>query len=99
MDNICVYAAADKAKPIAIVIPKLDYLKTLASQHGISHDSLEEFCADSKFNGIVLREMQSTGKKAGLQGIEILQGVVLTADEWTPANVSLTENVTSGEID
>lgn len=43
--------------------------------------------------------MQSTGKKAGLQGIEILQGVVLTADEWTPANVSLTGNVPTGELD
>ena len=37
----------------------------------------------------MLRELQSTGKQGGLTGIEIIDGVILADEEWTPANVSL----------
>jgi long-chain acyl-CoA synthetase len=32
----------------------------------------------------VLKECNATGKKSGFKSIEMLQAVVLTADEWTP---------------
>ena len=32
---------------------------------------------------LVLKECNATGKKSGFKGIEMLQAVVLTADEWT----------------
>lgn len=32
----------------------------------------------------MLKECNATGKKSGFKGIEMLQAVVLTADEWTP---------------
>jgi hypothetical protein len=32
--------------------------------------------------------VQDAGKKAGLSGIEIISGIVLVDEEWTPQNVS-----------
>jgi long-chain acyl-CoA synthetase len=86
--NICVYAQPDKNKPIALVVPAEPALKQLASQNGIQGEGLEDLCHDEKVNAAVLKEMQSTGKKGGLTGIEIIEGVVLSDEEWTPQNVS-----------
>jgi long-chain acyl-CoA synthetase len=84
--NICVYAAQDKNKPIAIVVPAEPALKQLASENGISGDGLETLCHDKKVNSLVLKAMQDAGRKGGLAGIEIIEGVVLVDEEWTPAN-------------
>lgn len=34
----------------------------------------------------VLKDMLATGKSQGLNGIELLQGIVFFDDEWTPQN-------------
>lgn len=86
--NICVYAASDKNKPIAIIVPAEPALKSLASSHGIEGHGLEDLAHNDKLNGIVLKELQDAGKKGGLNGIEIIEGVVLVDEEWTPQNVS-----------
>jgi len=88
--NICVYAAQDKNKPIAIVVPNEAALKSLASENGIQGSGLEDLCHDKKLNDVVLREMQAAGKKGGLAGIEIIEGVVLADEEWTPQNQLVT---------
>jgi hypothetical protein len=44
---------------------------------------------NEKLQRIVLIELQAAGKKGGLQGIEIIDGVVMVDEEWTPQNVSL----------
>lgn len=82
------YASGDKPKPIAIVYPNEANLKALAGQNGIKESTLEELVDNEKLNGIVLREMQAQGKKGGLAGMEIIDGVVLADEEWTPQNVS-----------
>jgi long-chain acyl-CoA synthetase len=84
--NICVYASPDQVKPIAIVSPLEPALKKLASQNGISGDTVEELCANKKMRSIVLKELQTAGKEGGLVGIEIVDGVVLSDEEWTPIN-------------
>ena len=86
--NICVHAAQDKAKAIAIIVPVEPALKKLASSNGIKGESLEQLCHDAKLNGIVLKELQKAGRDGGLAGIEIIDGVVLADEEWTPQNVS-----------
>jgi long-chain acyl-CoA synthetase len=43
---------------------------------------------DEKVKGLLLKDLQGTGRKAGLAGFEIIEGVVLTDSEWTPQNVS-----------
>ena len=45
---------------------------------------------DKKLNDAVLKEMQNHGKQGGLSGIEIIDGVVMVEDDWTPENVNLT---------
>ena len=86
--NICVFAAQDQAKPIAIVVPVEATLNKLASANGIRGESLEEMVHDEKLNGIVLKEVQKAGRESGLAGIEIIDGIVLSDEEWTPQNVS-----------
>lgn len=86
--NICVYAAQDKNKPVAIVVPAEPALKALAGENGVQGHGLEDLCHSEDMNKAVLKEMQAAGKKGGLAGIEIIEGVVLSDEEWTPQNVS-----------
>ena len=86
--NICVYAAEDQTKPIAIIVPAEPALKKLAEAHSIEGQGSDDLVHDKKLNKIVLGELQAAGKKAGLKGIEIIDGVALSSEEWTPANVS-----------
>ena len=58
----------------------------MANSNGVSGSALEELCHDKKLNSLVLKEMQSSGKKGGLNGIELIEGVVLADEEWTPQN-------------
>ena len=85
--NICVYAANDKNKPIAIIVPAEPALKKMAEQNKIEGNGIEDLVHDKKLNGLVLKDLQAVGKGGGLTGIEIIEGVVLSEDEWTPANV------------
>lgn len=88
MANICVYAASDKNKPIAIIVPAEPALKKLASDNGIEGNGLEDLVHSKKLNGVVLKELQDAGRKGGLAGIEIIDSVVLADEEWTTVNVS-----------
>ncbi|EEH16736.2 hypothetical protein PABG_06823 [Paracoccidioides brasiliensis Pb03] len=85
--NICVYAAPDKAKPIAIVVPAEPALKKLAAENGIVKvQGLHELVHDKKLRQVALQNMQAAGRKAGLTGLEIIDGVVLVDELWTPQN-------------
>lgn len=86
--NICVYADQNKAKPIAIIVPLEPTLKQIAADNGIPGGSLEELVHNKKLNGLVLKELQNVGRNGGLSGIEIIEGVALSDEEWTPQNVS-----------
>lgn len=85
--NICVFADDSKAKPIAIIVPAEPALKKLAQANGIEGSTLEELVHNKKLNGAVLKELQNAGRAGGLAGIEIIEGVVLSDEEWTPQNV------------
>jgi len=86
--NICVYADPNKNKPIAIIVPVENVLKKLAKENSIKGDTLEELVHDEKLNGLVLKQMQDAGRKGGLSGIEIIDGLAMADEEWTPQNVS-----------
>lgn len=88
--NIIVYAAQDQSKPVAIIVPAEPALKKIAQENGVSGDHLEELVHNDKINSVVLKQLQSAGQKAGLANFEIIAGVVLADEEWTPQNVSLT---------
>ncbi|OJD18174.1 hypothetical protein AJ78_01786 [Emergomyces pasteurianus Ep9510] len=84
--NICVYAASDKAKAVALVVPIEQTLKNLAVEHGIKSQAIGELVHDKKLRSVVLQNMQTVGRKAGLTGLEIIDGVVLVEEPWTPQN-------------
>ncbi|KAI0150469.1 AMP-binding enzyme [Xylariaceae sp. FL1272] len=86
VNNICVYADENKAKPIAIIVPAEPALKKMASDNGISASSLEEMVQSKKLKSLVLKELQNVGRSGGLSGIEIIEGVALCDEEWTPQN-------------
>ncbi|KAF1813307.1 long-chain-fatty-acid-CoA ligase-like protein [Eremomyces bilateralis CBS 781.70] len=88
--NICVYAAADKHKPIAIIVPVEKALKELAGSLGIAGEHLEDLVHDKKLISAVLKELLDVGRKGGLRGIELIEGVVLADEEWTPQNGLIT---------
>lgn len=86
--NICVYADEQKVKPVAIIVPAEPALKKLANQIGVQGNGIEDLCHNKKVQNAVLKELQQAGRTGGLSGIEIINGVVLADEEWTPANVS-----------
>ena len=87
MANICVHATEDKAKPIAIIVPAEHALKRLAEENGIKGHVLEDLVHNEKLQSLVLKELHVVGRKGGLSGIELVEGVVLDDEEWTPHNV------------
>lgn len=96
--NICVYAAEDQDKPVAVIVPVEAVLKKVAHEHGIKGDTLESLVHDEKLNSIVLQQLQAAGRAGGLRGIEIINGVVLSDDEWTPQNVSHSQAIWSSNV-
>ncbi|KAH9868969.1 hypothetical protein J1614_008046 [Plenodomus biglobosus] len=84
--NICVYAAEDRQKPVAIIVPAEPALKKLAAQEGVKGDHLEELVHNKKINSAVLKQLQDAGRKGGLASFETVEGVVLADEEWTPQN-------------
>ena len=46
--------------------------------------SLADLCQDKRVVEMVLKECNAVGKKNGFKSMELLQGVILTPDEWTP---------------
>ena len=86
--NICVYADEQRTKPIAIIVPAEPALKQLADRIGVKGTGIEDLVHNVKLQDAVLKELQQTGRQGGLSGIEIIEGVVLADEEWTPQNVS-----------
>ncbi|KAM7203782.1 acetyl-CoA synthetase-like protein [Naviculisporaceae sp. PSN 640] len=84
--NICVYADSSKTKPVAIIVPAEPALKNLAKSIGVKGDTIEELVHDKKLQHAVLNELQTAGRAGGLSGIEIIEGVVMSDEEWTPQN-------------
>lgn len=82
--NLCVYASPSHAKPVAIVNPVPAVLCKLAKEIGEANDDYMELCGNPKVQSAVCNMLKSVGKQHGLQGIELIQGVVLSDDEWTP---------------
>ncbi|KII90246.1 hypothetical protein PLICRDRAFT_40448 [Plicaturopsis crispa FD-325 SS-3] len=91
--NICVHASVDAKQPIAIIIPHEPNLRLAlqsksilppSSQLADKSSQLADLCEDERVRELVLKECNAVGKKAGFKSLEMLQAVVLTAEEWTP---------------
>lgn len=86
--NICVYADSQHVKPVAIIVPNPAHVENLAKELGVElHDDIAH---DEKVKNAIQAQILSTGKQAGLKGIELLEGIVISNHEWTPQNGFLT---------
>ncbi|UNI18358.1 Long-chain-fatty-acid--CoA ligase [Purpureocillium takamizusanense] len=79
--NVMVHADAEHSRPIAIIMANEKILAEKASELGVDEHSMH---ADPKVRAAVLKDLQATGRRAGLTGMEIVAGVVVTDEEWTP---------------
>ncbi|XP_064088455.1 long-chain-fatty-acid--CoA ligase 4-like isoform X2 [Macrobrachium nipponense] len=86
VENICVFADSTRDKTVAVVVPSIDRLHTVAASVGLNDEGLtiEELCADERVKDAILKELQTHGKKCGLTRWEVPAAVTLTMEPWTP---------------
>ena len=89
--NLCVYASITETNPIVIIFPAEPALLKLAATLGVEGHGIGDLVHDPKIQTEVLKQVQDVGRKAGLASMEIVVGVVLSDEEWTPANVSIVD--------
>jgi long-chain acyl-CoA synthetase len=53
----------------------------------VNEDNIHTMHHNSKVVNYVLKDLQGAAKKAGLIGPEVVAGVVVTDEEWTPESV------------
>ena len=78
------------------MVPAEAALSKFVANKGIApaDTSLESLVENKAVVDAVHSELFSVGKRAGLSNIEMLQGVVLSAEEWTPESVySLADSI------
>ena len=85
--NVMVQADAGYPRPIAVVVINEKVLAAKAQEQRLGVDEHSMY-RDPKARNLVLRDLQATGRRAGLSEMEIVSGVVVTDEEWTPASVS-----------
>ncbi|KAG9235979.1 long-chain-fatty-acid-CoA ligase-like protein [Amylocarpus encephaloides] len=84
--NLCVYASTTETNPIVIIVPAEIALLKLASTLGVEGHGIEDLVYDPNIQTEVLKQVQAVGLKAGLSNLEIVVGVILSEEEWTPVN-------------
>jgi long-chain acyl-CoA synthetase len=86
VNHIMVYGDSEHARPVAVVSPNEAALADLAKREGVDEHKMY---SNARVRSAVMRELAAVGKAAGLSGMEMLDGVVLAEEEWTPASVRL----------
>lgn len=84
--NVMVHASSEINRPIAVVMANQAILVQRAKDLGVDE---HDMYTNAKVNSFVLKDLQDTGRRAGLAPMEIVAGVVITEDEWLPPTVSL----------
>lgn len=89
--NGAVIASPDHSKPAMVIMAHPQNLPAFSKKNNIGGGAdLEHLVHDPKVISACLKELNETGKKQGLKGMELLEAIVLTADEWTPESGFLT---------
>ncbi|KAG6122150.1 hypothetical protein E4U13_003178 [Claviceps humidiphila] len=81
VSNVMVHADSEYSRPIAVIMPNEKVLVEKAKELGVVE---HEMHTDPKVHNAVLKDLQETAKRAGLSPIEIITGVVISDEEWTP---------------
>ncbi|KAG0264783.1 long-chain fatty acid-CoA ligase, partial [Mortierella polycephala] len=89
-NNICVYGDSMQSKPVAVIVVSEPRIIELAKSKGLEDQDFASLCENKVILKAVLDACLATGKKAGLKPAEMLQGVYLEPEEWTPQSGLLT---------
>jgi long-chain acyl-CoA synthetase len=90
VSNLCVHVDSGAAFPVAILFPHEANLRheiSTATDPAFAQLKQADFatlCSNASVQRLVLDACNDVGKKNGLKGPEVLCGVVLTPEEWTP---------------
>ena len=88
VSNICVHASQDAKQPIAIIIPHEVHLRHFLESKSLPgvdpQGNLATLCHNPKVQEAVMKECNVLGKKNDFKPMEMLEAVILTAEEWTP---------------
>jgi len=89
--NGAIIASGEHSQPMMVVVAHPVNLPSFAKKNGVGNgEDLEALCRDDAVVDAALKELNAVGKKQGLKGLEWLEAIVLTADEWTPESGFLT---------
>jgi long-chain acyl-CoA synthetase len=80
--NGAVVANGEHNQPMMVITVHPGNFPAFAKKNGGTGDDTEHFCKDEMVVDAALKELNAVGRKAGLKGMELLEAVVLTADEW-----------------
>ncbi|CAN8097794.1 unnamed protein product [Discula destructiva] len=84
--NIMVHGDGSHSRPVAVILVSEPAIKEIANTAGVDPDPFPRLLKDDRIVGAVLKDLLSQAKTAGLSGLEMVAGVVLTDEEWTPQN-------------
>lgn len=91
MDNACVYCDSSESYPVSIIVPNRVKLFALAKTLNIHSESVDKLVTERSIIQHYLAELKDVSKKSKLKPFETISNILLTADEWTPANGMLTD--------
>ncbi|KAF3761985.1 acetyl-CoA synthetase-like protein [Cryphonectria parasitica EP155] len=94
VQNIMVHGDSEHPRPIAVIFVNEPAVKDIARAAGV-HPDEHGMLKDKSVTDAVLKDLLAQGKAAGLSDLELVTGVVLTDEEWTPQNglVTATQKV------
>ncbi|WFD34681.1 long-chain-fatty-acid--CoA ligase [Malassezia cuniculi] len=84
VSNLCVHASSDAKQPMAIVFPREDTLRHALEDAGLNDlvdKELEDQIKDKRVVSLVLKQLNAKGKSESFATMELLQTVVLIAEE------------------
>ena len=89
--NGAMVADPQHSSPMMVVVAHPVNFPAFATKNGLGDgEDLEHLCKDEKVVDAALKELNAVGRKQGLKGMELLEAIVLTHDEWTPESGFLT---------
>ncbi|KAI8388262.1 uncharacterized protein BYT42DRAFT_559504 [Radiomyces spectabilis] len=88
--NICLYADPLFDRAVALVVPAENNLRQLAANHQVEENDWERLCNHPAVKKVLLQELTTQGKEAGLKSAELLFAIHLCHEEWTTESGLLT---------
>ncbi len=69
---------------VAVVVPAENYCRAWAEEFGMEEASLVDLCKAPELTEVILRDLQLIHKENSRPGFELLRGIILEPEEWSP---------------